>query len=81
MSVTAHVTELQKKHEQLSQLVEKEQKSPGTNDFTITQMKKEKLKLKEEIQRLKTKSLKILSVLFCHFVCSPQASWQPKGTA
>lgn len=53
MSVSAHITELQKKHEQLSQLVEKEQKSPGTNDFTITQMKKEKLKLKEEIQRLK----------------------------
>ena len=52
MSVAAHVSELQKKHDQLSQLVEKEQKSPGTNDLTVMQMKKEKLKLKEEIYRL-----------------------------
>ena len=52
MSVVEHVAELQKKHAELSLKVEQEQKSPGTDDFAIVTMKKEKLRLKEEIQRL-----------------------------
>ena len=52
MSVAEHVTELEKKHAELSLKVEQEQKSPGTDDFAIVTMKKQKLRLKEEIQRL-----------------------------
>jgi len=52
MSVVDHVAELQKKHAELSLKVEKEQKSPGTSDFAIATMKKQKLRLKEEIHRL-----------------------------
>ena len=52
MSVVNHVAELLKKHAELSIKVEKEQKSPGTNDFAIATMKKQKLRLKEEIHRL-----------------------------
>ena len=54
MSVMSHITELQKKHDQLSLKVEKEQQSPGSDDFVVAVMKKQKLQLKEEISRLMT---------------------------
>ncbi|MDP5305866.1 YdcH family protein [Paracoccus spongiarum] len=52
MSVTSHVEELRKKHRTLSEAVERAQKSPGSSDHEITRMKREKLRLKEEITRL-----------------------------
>ncbi len=52
MSVASHIEELRKKHQALSDAVEREQKSPGSNDFSIAAMKREKLRLKEEISRL-----------------------------
>lgn len=52
MSVASHVEELRKKHNALSEAVEKAQRSPGTNDQDIVVMKREKLRLKEEITRL-----------------------------
>ena len=52
MSLQSHLHELRKKHETLSEQVEAAQRSPGTSDFEIAQMKKQKLHLKEEITRL-----------------------------
>lgn len=52
MSVDAHLNELRKKHEALSTKVEKMQQSPSTNDLDIVALKKEKLRIKEEIERL-----------------------------
>ncbi len=52
MSLSSHLQELQKKHQSLSKAVEDAQRSPSTDDATITEMKKQKLKLKEEITRL-----------------------------
>ncbi len=52
MTVTSHIAELKKKHEQLSDMVLKAQRSPGTDDLQIAEMKKQKLKIKEEIERL-----------------------------
>lgn len=52
MSVASHVEELRKKHQALSDAVEKEQKRPGSSDIDIAVMKREKLRLKEEIGRL-----------------------------
>ena len=52
MTVASHVAELKKKHEHLSEMVEREQRSPGTNDLRIADLKKQKLKIKEEISRL-----------------------------
>lgn len=52
MSVTAHVDQLKKKHESLSQAVEAAQRSPGTDDLIISDLKKQKLRIKEEISRL-----------------------------
>lgn len=52
MSMGSHLQELRKKHQSLSQAVEEAQRSPSTDDVIITQMKKQKLRLKEEITRL-----------------------------
>ncbi|MBO9475596.1 MULTISPECIES: YdcH family protein [unclassified Shimia] len=52
MSVSAHLQELKRKHEALSDQVEQEQRSPGSSDLAIADLKKQKLRLKEEINRL-----------------------------
>ena len=52
MSLSSHLTELRKKHEFLSNEVEEAQRSPAFDDLQITALKKQKLKLKEEIERL-----------------------------
>jgi hypothetical protein len=52
MSLSSHLHELQKKHDALSKQVETAQRSPGTSDLEIGEMKKLKLKLKEEIERM-----------------------------
>jgi hypothetical protein len=52
MSLGAHLQELKKKHANLSERVEKAQRSPGMDDLDIRNLKKEKLRLKEEISRL-----------------------------
>ncbi len=52
MSVSSHLEELKRKHEALSHKVEAEQRSPGSSDLEIAEMKKEKLRIKEEIERL-----------------------------
>jgi hypothetical protein len=52
MSVDAHITELRKKHEALSAQVEKLQQALSSDDLEIASLKKEKLRLKEEIERL-----------------------------
>jgi hypothetical protein len=54
MSLSSHVEELKKKHLSLSQRVEEAQRSPSFSDTEIAEMKKQKLRLKEEITRLST---------------------------
>ncbi len=52
MTIASHLQELRRKHETLSDMVEQAQRSPGSNDLKIAELKKQKLKLKEEITRL-----------------------------
>ena len=52
MSLTSHLQELKKKHGTLSDAIEKEQRSLGSDDLKISRLKKEKLHLKETISRL-----------------------------
>ena len=54
MSVENHVAELKKKHEHLSEMVERAQRAPGSDDLQIAEWKKQKLKIKEEITRLQS---------------------------
>ncbi|MFD1794558.1 DUF465 domain-containing protein [Paracoccus aurantiacus] len=52
MSVDAHIEMLREKHDKVSRAVEQAQRAPGSSDFEIAEMKREKLRLKEEITRL-----------------------------
>ena len=52
MTLSSHLQELRRKHETLSHQVELEQRSPSSDDIRITELKKQKLRLKEEINRL-----------------------------
>ncbi len=52
MSLSSHIAELRRKHEHLSEKVEAAQRSPGIDDLQIADLKKQKLRLKEEIERL-----------------------------
>jgi len=52
MSVDSHISELRKKHAALEDRIEKDQRSPGASDLSLGEMKREKLRLKEEIERL-----------------------------
>jgi hypothetical protein len=52
MSLSSHVEQLKKKHQDLSEKVEQAQRAPGTSDLEIADLKKQKLRIKEEIERL-----------------------------
>jgi Uncharacterized small protein len=54
MSLGSHINELRKKHEALSMEVERATRRPSIDDLEIAQMKKQKLRLKEEINRLES---------------------------
>jgi hypothetical protein len=53
MSLDAHLTELAEKHRELDKRIEKEESRPGSDDLTIHELKKEKLHLKDQMERLK----------------------------
>ena len=52
MSLSSHLTELRKKHEVLSRQIEAEQRSLAADDLVVTDLKRQKLHLKDEIQRI-----------------------------
>lgn len=52
MTLNAHLETLKRKHRAMSEAVENAQRSPGIDDLEVATMKKEKLRLKEEIARL-----------------------------
>ncbi len=52
MSMSSHLLELKKKHQHLSLEVEEAQRAPGVDGLHLATLKKQKLKLKEEIERL-----------------------------
>lgn len=52
MSMSSHLQELRRKHQSLSQRVEEAQRTLSTDDLHIADLKKQKLRIKEEIERL-----------------------------
>jgi hypothetical protein len=53
MTIEAHIRELDARHHQLDDLIETESKRPGSDTIQIASLKKEKLKLKEQIESLR----------------------------
>lgn len=52
MTVESHITELRRKHAALDDKIEHAQRSPGVSDSIVAELKREKLRLKDEIERL-----------------------------
>lgn len=53
MAVSAHLVELAEKHRALEERIDRAASSPGIDDIEIRRLKQEKLKLKDEIERLR----------------------------
>jgi hypothetical protein len=53
MAITSHLAELAEKHRTLEQRIDQAVSSPGSDDIEIRRLKQEKLKLKDEIERLR----------------------------
>ncbi len=56
MALSAHLHELAENHRQLDRRISEEMSRPGSDDVVIRRMKQQKLKIKEEINRLSSAS-------------------------
>ncbi len=56
MTVASHVAELVRKHQALDDVVDDVQRNPAACQFTLRNMKKERLRLKEAVARLQKSS-------------------------
>lgn len=52
MNLNSHIQELRRKHQALSQRVETDSRAPSADQLHIAKLKKEKLVIKEQIERL-----------------------------
>jgi hypothetical protein len=53
MALDAHLVELSEKHRALDRKIEEEMARPISDDLMIAELKRQKLRLKDEIERLK----------------------------
>ena len=53
MALDAHVAELSDKHRALEKQIENEMARPMVDTIAISQLKREKLRIKDELERLK----------------------------
>ncbi len=58
MSLAAHLAELAEKHRVLDRRIEQELSRPAATDHEIMRLKVEKLRLKEQIEKLQARSRK-----------------------
>ena len=54
MSAQVHIQGISEKHEKLQELIDAEMARPGWDEVRVAALKKEKLKLKDELERLRT---------------------------
>lgn len=53
MAMETHLAELEKRHQALERELEEAMSHPGVDTLTLTELKRRKLSLKDEIERLK----------------------------
>ena len=53
MAAEAHIQELSDKHQKLQELIETEMAHSGWDEMRVAALKKEKLRLKDELERLR----------------------------
>ena len=52
MSLQGHIVELQRRHEALEREIEEEQNHPSSDDGKVTELKRKKLLIKDQMKRL-----------------------------
>lgn len=55
MTLNAHLAELSEKHRSLEMKIREELARPGSDDAQIARLKKEKLRIKDEMTKLQTR--------------------------
>jgi hypothetical protein len=53
MSLQSHLSELERRHQAIENAIAAEKMHPGTDDLKIIELKRKKLSLKDEIEKLK----------------------------
>jgi len=56
MAVESHIREISDKHQKIQELIEAEMAHSGWDEIRVAALKKEKLRLKDELERLRTHS-------------------------
>jgi hypothetical protein len=54
MALQGHIQELSEKHKKLEQLINAETAHPNWDETAVAALKKQKLRIKDELERLKT---------------------------
>jgi hypothetical protein len=54
MALQGHIQELSEKHKKLQELIESEMAHPDWDDVRVAALKKEKLRIKDELERLRS---------------------------
>ena len=54
MAIETHLLELERKHQALEKEIEEAMHHPGIDTLALTELKRKKLSLKDEIERLRT---------------------------
>ena len=57
MSIQSHLVELERRHQALEREIQTEQIHPSTSDLKLRELKRKKLHLKQEIERLKVQTV------------------------
>ncbi len=56
MALESHIAELRDRHKALEQEIDDQIHHPSSDDLSIAELKKQKLRLKEEIERLSSRT-------------------------
>lgn len=54
MALQGHIQELSEKHKKLQELIETEMAHPDWNEYRVAALKKQKLRIKDELERLRS---------------------------
>lgn len=56
MAIEARIRELDARHQSLEQLIEEEMSHPSSDDLRVRELKRQKLRLKEEMEALRSQA-------------------------
>jgi hypothetical protein len=61
MSVESHLSELVRRHQAIENTIAVEEAHPSTDDLKVHELKRKKLQLKDEIEKLKSETERVLT--------------------